>query len=171
MAEKPMFFFTGVYDDLAGAEADYATVKALHDADDMGSYDAAIVTKHADGRVRVTKSEKPAQHGAWIGLAAGAASAMVFPVLLPGLVASGAAGAGLGAWFGHLAHGTNREDAREAGALLDEGSAALILVGLEADGERLERLTGARRHTMKSVDGDFEEAEHEALAAMEQATS
>src|SRR3954454_8833185 len=170
MAEKPMFFFTGVYDDLAGAEADYATVKALHDADDMGSYDAAIVTKHPDGRVRVTKTEKPAQHGAWIGVAAGGASAMVFPVLLPGLVASGAAGAGVGAWFGHLAHGTKREDAREAGALLDEGSAALILVGIEGDGERLERLTGAKQHTMKRVHGDFEEAEREALAAMEPAT-
>jgi hypothetical protein len=38
-------------------------------------------------------------------------------------------------------------------------------------GERLERLTGAKRHTMKPVHGNFEEAEHEALAAMEQAAS
>src|SRR4051795_6929343 len=99
MSSKPMFLFAGVYDDLAEAESDYADVKALHAANAIGSYDSAIITKGADGEVKVSKTEKPTQHGGWAGLAAGAAVAVVFPVALPVAVAAG--GAGLGAWIGH----------------------------------------------------------------------
>ena len=70
--DKSMFFFAGVYADHDAAEADYDAIKALHAKHDIGSYDAATITKDANGKVRVAKTEKPAQHGGWIGLAAGA---------------------------------------------------------------------------------------------------
>ena len=80
-----------------------------------------------------------------------------------------AAGAGLGAWMGHLAHGTDREDAREIGALLDDGDAALIVVGIDKDASRIEdAVVRSRRHVTKRITGDFDEAEREALAAIEQ---
>ncbi len=165
MNDKPMFLFAGVYDDLAEAEADYAEVKALHSGGLIGSYDSAIITKDADGKVKVTKTEKPTQHGGWVGLAAGAAVAVIFPVALPVAVAAG--GAGLGAWIGHLAHGTSREDAKEIGELLNEGSAALIVIGVDKDAQRIEKAAAkASRHTLKRVEGDSEEAEQEALATM-----
>jgi uncharacterized membrane protein len=167
---KPMFFFAGVYDDVADADADYEAIKALHSGDAIGSYDSAIITKQAEGKVKVTKTEKPAQHGAWIGLAAGAGAAVVFPFLLPGVVAAGAGGAGLGAWFGHLAHGTSRGEAKEIGALLDQGDAELIVVGIDRDAERIEQAaTRAKDSVLKREVGDFDEAEQEALAAIEQA--
>jgi uncharacterized membrane protein len=61
--DKPMFFFAGVYADHDAAEADYEAIKALHAKHDIGSYDAATITKDPSGKVKLEKTEKPAQHG------------------------------------------------------------------------------------------------------------
>jgi uncharacterized membrane protein len=160
-----MFLFAGVYSDLAGAEADYEAVKALHAGHLIGSYDSAIIGKGTDGKVTVDKTEKPTQHGGWIGLAAGAAVAVAAPVAMPVVVAAG--GAGIGAWVGHLARGMSRSDAREIGEMLDEGSAALIVIGIDKDAERVQKAVAkATKSATKRVSGDHEEAEHEALAVM-----
>ena len=164
MSSKPMFFFAGVYEDMADAEADYSAVKALHSAGTIGSYDSAIVTRQSDGKVKVTKTEKPTQHGGWLGLAAGAAVAVAAPVAMPGLVAAG--GAGLGAWIGHLARGLSRHDVRELAETLDEGTTALIVIGINKDADRVQKAAKAAKHTTKRIEGDYEEAEHEAMATM-----
>ena len=165
MSDKPMFFFAGVYSDLADAEADYDAVKALHAGHIIGSYDSAIISKDSEGKVKVDKTEKPTQHGGWAGLAAGAAVAVAAPVAMPVLVAAG--GAGLGAWIGHLARGMNRGDVKEIGEMLDEGTAALIVIGIDKDAERVEKAVAkATKYATKRVSGDADEAEHEALAVM-----
>ena len=82
------------------------------------------------------------------------------------------AGAGIGAWFGHLAHGTSREEARDIGALLDDGDAALVVIGIDRDAERVEDAASrAKRGFLKREFGDFDEAEQEALAAIAAATA
>ena len=167
---KPMFFYTGVYDNVADADADYEAIKSLHKGGAIGSYDSAVIVHTPDGDVKVTKTEKPTQKGAWIGLAAGAGAAVVFPFLLPAVSYAGmaAGGAGLGAWFGRLAHGTSRGEAKDIGAMLAPGKAALIVVGIDKDAEQIERaLTRAEQHMLKRDVGDWDEAEQEALAAME----
>ncbi len=165
-ARDPMFLLEGVYGDVPSAEADYEALRGLREAGAIGSYDAAIVTRGADGRVHVTRSERPAEHGAWIGLAAGAALAVAAPVAMPALIAAG--GAGLGAWVGRLARGISDADAQELAELLTEGGAALLVIGLERDARRIERtLDGAERHVTKAVDVDPDAAEREALAAIE----
>jgi uncharacterized membrane protein len=172
MSDKPMFFFAGVYDDVVDANADYEALKALYSADEIGSYDAAVIRRQGDGKIKISKTEKPTQHGAWTGLAAGAATAVVFPFLLPALTVGGmaAAGAGLGAWMGHLAHGTDRGDAKEIGAMLGDGEAALIVVGVDNDAARVHNVAKrAKKSVTKRIEGDFEEAEREAVAAIEQA--
>src|SRR5271165_49783 len=162
---KPMFFYAGVYADVADAEVDYDAIKALHSADLIGSYDAVVVSHELDGSVKIDKREKPTQHGGWVGLAAGAAIAVAAPVALPVMVAAG--GAGLGAWIAHVARGISRRDVRELGETLDEGTAALIVVGVNKDADRVQKAAAkALRHTTKRIDGDYEEAEHEALATM-----
>ena len=169
---NPMFFYTGIYDNAADADADYAAIESLHKGGAIGSYDSAVIVHTPDGDVKVTKTEKPTKKGAWIGLAAGAGAAVVFPFLLPAVSYAGmaGAGAGLGAWFGHLAHGTSRGEARDIGSLLDPGKAALIVIGIDKDAEQIESaLTRAQEHTLKRAVGDWDEAEQEALAAMERA--
>ena len=79
---KPMFFYAGVYDSSADAELDYEAIKALHGRGAIGSYDSAIIVHDPDGGVKVTETEKPVKHGAWIGVAAGVGTSVVFPFLL-----------------------------------------------------------------------------------------
>jgi uncharacterized membrane protein len=76
----------------------------------------------------------------------------------------------MGAWFGHLAHGTSRGDAKDIGELLEPGKAALIVIGIDKDAEQIERaLSRAQQHVLKRDVGDWDEAEQEALAAIERA--
>lgn len=167
---KPMFFYAGVYDNPTDAEADTNAIKSLNDSDAIGSYDSAIIVKQPDGDVKVTKTEKPAEHGAWIGLAAGAGAAVVFPFLLPGVIAAGATGAGAGAWFAHIAHGTSRSEAKRIGEMLNEGDAAVVVIGIDNDAEQVEgAATRARSHVLNRSVGDWDDAQQEALEAVKQA--
>lgn len=167
---KPMFFFTGVYETVAQAEQDYDAIKRLHDSGGLGSYDAAVLSKRNDGTINVSKDEKPVKHGGWVGFAAGAGAAILFPPLLVGAVGAGAAGAGLGAWFGHLAHGMSRKDAKAMADQLKPGQAALIVIGIDEDSAKVEEATGASlSHVTKHLEGsDFDEAQREALDSLEQ---
>jgi hypothetical protein len=72
MADRTVFLYAAVYDEIADAEADYEAVFDLHAAGAIGTFDSAVIRKEADGKVRVTKTEKPTQHGAWTGAAVGA---------------------------------------------------------------------------------------------------
>ncbi len=67
MSDRPVFLYAAVYDEIADAEADYEAVFDLHDAGAIGTFDSAVIRKEDDGKVRVTKTEKPTQHGAWTG--------------------------------------------------------------------------------------------------------
>jgi uncharacterized membrane protein len=168
---EPIFLFVGAYDKIASAEGDYEVIKILRSVGEIGSCDAAVIAKPPDGEVELHKTEAPTGEGAWIGLAASAGGAMACPDLLPALLGSGASGAGIGAWHGHLSSGTSRADAEEIGALLGHGRAALIVVGLERDAGRIQQTAvEASASTVKHLpDSDFDEAERDAIEAMARA--
>jgi uncharacterized membrane protein len=153
MSKKSTFFYAGTYAGLSEAEADFEVVKQLNASGDLGSYDAAVISKAVDGEVKVTKTEKPTEHGGWLGLAAGAAVAILMPVTAPAVVAG--SGAAIGATLGHAARGTNRGEAREVGVALEPGHAALIVVGLDGDVENVRSaLTRATTAVLNAVDGN-----------------
>jgi len=167
--EKAMFFYVGTYDTDEAAEQDFEDIRALHEQHAIRSYDAAIITKDRDGKVHVKKTEKPTQHGAWMGFAAGAAVALAAPVALPGVVAAG--GAGIGAWLGHLAHGTSRADAKELGEKLRARDTALVVVGVDEDADRIaSAATRSLDHTLKRIRADWATAEAEAMEALREQT-
>ena len=168
--DNPMFLFAASYTNLPDAQADYAVVKALYANGDIGSYDSDIISKGFDGKVKVAKTEKPTQKGAWIGMAAGAATALIFPPLAPAAIAAaGALGAGYGAWIGHLAYGTSRKDAKEIGALLPEGGALLIVVGVNKDAKAVEKAVNkAGKKLVKTIKGDYKAAEKEVTEMLNQ---
>ena len=148
---KPMFFYVGIYHSATDAEADCDAIKALNDSGAIGSYDSAVLVKEADGDVKVTKTEKPAEHGAWVGVAAGA-------------------GAALGAWFAHLAHGTSRGELKRIGETLGDGDAAVVVIGIDHDAESIEAAaTRSREHVLSRAVGDWDAAEEDALAALKKA--
>jgi uncharacterized membrane protein len=122
----------------------------------VGTYDAAVLTKDEDGKVKIVdKIEKPTQHGGWAGLAVGAALGLIFP---PSVLVSGLVGAG--AVIGHLRGGMSRSDLKEIGEMLEESESALIVVG-EATIERGldETIKHAKGQMKKEVRADAREIE------------
>ena len=94
MSDDPVFVYAAIYADRADADADYEALLDLHSADLVGSYDVALVYKDDEGKVHVTKHEKPTQHGAWTGAAVGALVGIIFPPAVLGAAVVGAAAGG-----------------------------------------------------------------------------
>ena len=158
MSDNPMFLYAGDYDSVDDAKADLGALKELHREHLVGTYDAAVITKDEEGKVKIVdKTEKPTQHGGWAGLAVGAAIGVIFP---PSILVSGLVGAGAGALIGHLHGGMSRSDLKEMGEMLDESDAALIVVG-EATIERAveEATQRAKKQMKKEVRAQAKEIE------------
>ena len=120
------FIYVAAYPDEMAARADYQAIKDLHAAGLVGSYDAAVVTKDNRGKVHENKDETPTRHGAWWGIAAGAALGAIFP---PSILATAAAGGVIGGVTGHLAKGMSRDRVKELGDFIEPGQAGLVVVG------------------------------------------
>ncbi len=131
-----VFIFIGTYPSKADAKADYEVVKGLHAGGVVGTYDAAVVTKDEDGKVHVNKDEMATRHGAWGGAAAGALIGILFP---PSIIGTAVVGAAVGGVSGHLWRGMSRSDIKEFGEIIDEGEAALVVVGESTLEEALDK--------------------------------
>jgi uncharacterized membrane protein len=131
--DSEMFLYIGTYPSEAAARADYDLVKDLHAVDVVGTYDAAVVTKDSSGKVHVNKDEMATRHAAVIGTA-----------LLGGAI---------GAVSGHLWRGISRSDVKELGELIDDGEAALLVVGANTLAQALDE-AGLKpaKHVTKQVD-------------------
>jgi uncharacterized membrane protein len=163
MADEPVFLYIAAYDSEADARADYEVLQALHAGGVVGTYDAAIVTKDAEGKVHVHKHEKPTQHGAWTGVGVGAVVGILFP---PSIIGTAIVGGAAGGLVGHLWHGMSRGDVKELGDALDAGEAALVIVGRSKLEETLDReLKRATKRIEKQVDADAKAFEKELDAA------
>jgi uncharacterized membrane protein len=121
-----VFIFVGTYASEDLARWDYDAIKDLHAASAVGTYDAAVVTKDATGKVHVNKDEMATRHGAWGGAAAGAVVGILFP---PSIIGTALVGAAVGGVGGHLWRGMSRADVKEFGDIIDAGQAALVVVG------------------------------------------
>ena len=164
MAEKPVFLYLGVYDDPELAQADLDIVYELHGKKVIGTYDAAVAIKEPDGAVKIQKTEKPTQHGAWTGVAAGAVVGIIFPPSIVGMAAVGGVAGGL---IGHFWRGMSRKDVHELGELLDAGQALLIVIGEERLDAALKKSgVRAKKEIHKELDIDAKEL-HKQLAEAE----
>ena len=163
MADKPVFLYAAIYDDIADAEADYEAVFDLHAAGAIGTFDSAVIRKEEDGKVRVTKTEKPTQHGAWTGAGVGALVGILFP---PAILGAAIVGAGAGGLTGHLTGGISRGDLKDLGDELEAGTAAVIVFGESKIEEQLEKaMTRANKLIEKQVDADADDLKREIEAA------
>jgi uncharacterized membrane protein len=159
MSDNPVFLYAAVYDEVADAEADYEAVFDLHAMGAIGTFDSAVVRKDDDGKVHVTKTEKPTQHGAWTGAAVGALVGIVFP---PALLGSAIVGAGAGGLTEHLRKGVSRGDLKDLGDELEAGTAAVIVLGESKIEEQLEKaMARANKLIEKQVDADADELKRE----------
>ena len=164
---ESVFIYVGTYNDEAAAHDDYQVIKDLHSAGAVGTYDAAVVTKNYDGKVHVSKDEMATRHGAWGGAAVGALVGLLFPPAIIGTAAVGAAVGGIG---GHLWRGMSRADIKEFGEVIDEGTAALVVVGESKIEQAMDKAAlKAEKHVAKELDvkpSDIDAAVREAVGEM-----
>jgi uncharacterized membrane protein len=165
MAVDTFVVFVGVYGNVGDAEADYEAVKDLHvEAGLLDAYDAAVIARRDDGKVKITKKhETPTRVGGVLGGGVGLATGLVvalFPFAAIGgglLAGTTAGGALLGALAGHAAAGMSRHDLKELGEHLDAGQAGLIVVGVEDVGARVEQaMRNAEKLERKQLQADPE---------------
>lgn len=143
------FIYLATYPDERAAREDYRAVKSLHAGGLIGSYDAAVITKDTAGRVHENKDETATRHGAWWGIAAGAAVGLLFP---PAVLGTAALGGVIGGVSGHLARGMSRSEAKELGDFIDPGQAGLVVVGESQVEEAVEHaVTKAEKRTAKEL--------------------
>jgi len=163
MADERLVLYLGVYADAGRAKADYHDLVALHQSGRVGTYDAAVVDKDETGHVSLAKHEKPTQHAAWTGIGVGAVLGIIFP---PSIIGSAVVAGAAGGLVGHLWKGMSRADVKELGEALDEGQAALLVVGspdLRVQTERI--LSRAQRRVVRPLDVKH----HEFAEALRQA--
>ena len=145
-----VFIYIGTYPSEAAARADYAVVKDLHAVGAVGTYDAAVVTKDNAGKVHVNKDEMATRHGAWGGAAVGAVVGILFP---PSIIVGAAVGAVVGGVGGHLWRGMSRADVKEFGDVIDDGQAALVIVGESKVQQAIDKAgLKAEKHVAKELD-------------------
>ncbi len=146
------FILVATYPDEAAARDDYQVVKDAHAAGLVGSYDAAVVTKDASGKVHENKDETATRHGAWWGVAAGAAIGVIFP---PAVLGAAAVGGVAGGVAGHLAKGMSRAQAKQLGDFIDPGQAGLVIVGESKVQDAIKNaVTRAEKQTAQELDVD-----------------
>ena len=159
-----MTAYAATYEDVNDAKADYEAVKSLYyDLDLMDTFDAAVLTKKENGKVKIVKKhEQPTRQGAWLGGGMGLATGLVvalFPAAAVGtglLAAAGAGvGAALGALAGHAAGGMSRGDLKDLGEALDVSQSGLLVVAATDVGDRVqEALSAAQKVIKKQVKAD-----------------
>ena len=146
------FILVATYPDEAAARDDYQVVKDAHAAGLVGSYDAAVVTKDASGKVHENKDETATRHGAWWGVAAGAAIGVIFP---PAVLGAAAVGGVVGGVTGHLSKGMSRSQAKQLGDFINPGQAGLVVVGeSKVEGAIKNAVTRAEKQTAQELDVD-----------------
>jgi uncharacterized membrane protein len=174
MAVDTFMVYVGVYPDVADADADYELVKDLHtEAGLIDAYDAAVVERRDDGKVRITrKHETPTRVGGVLGGGVGLATGLVvalFPFAGIGaglLAATTAGGAVLGAVAGHAAAGMSRDDLKELGESLDAGQAGLVVVAVSDMGAKVEdAMRRAEKVESKELKADTDDIERDANEA------
>ena len=138
MAIDTFFAYSGNYSNVEDALADSEAVHVLHtELGLIDAYDAAVVERKDDGKVKIVKKhETPTRVGGVAGAGVGLATGLVialFPAAAIGgglLRAFGGGGAALGALAGHAAAGMSRSDLKELGEALDAGQAGLVVVAV-----------------------------------------
>jgi uncharacterized membrane protein len=143
--------YAAVYADVEDAKADFEVIKAAHREKWIGTYDAALFEKTADGKVKVLNTDATQRKdGAAVGAIVGGILGVIFP---PSILVSAAVGAGAGAAVGNLTKGWMSGDIKKVADELEPGEAGVILVAdatFDAGAEKL--MKRAKKMAKQEVD-------------------
>jgi len=120
------YVFGGTYASADAARVDYDNLSRLHDDEIIGPFQAAMVEKRADGKVKVLDTTSTTRAtGAGVGAAIGAVLAVIFP---PAILLTAPVGAGIGAAAGDISKGWTKGDVKKLGAQLLPGQTGIIVI-------------------------------------------
>jgi uncharacterized membrane protein len=171
MSIDTFLVYAGVYGNVDDALADYDAVHDLHmKANLIDAYDAAVVERREDGKVKIRKKhETPTRVGGVLGGGVGLATGLVialFPAAAIGgglLAVTTGGGAVLGSVAGHAAAGMSRKDLKELGEELDKGQAGLVVVAVADMETKVEHaMKRAQKIEQKRLKADAEAIEADA---------
>jgi uncharacterized membrane protein len=171
--------FASTYNSVDDALHDFEAVKSIyHDLKIIDTFDAAVLERQPDGKVKIIKKhEQPTRDAAKVGAGLGLATGVVI-ALFPGarlgaalIAATTGIGAAMGALAGHVTGGMSRGDLKELGEMLDTGSTALVVIAASNIEEKVRSaLKKAVKTVRKQVKADRKALEKELeLAAKETA--
>ncbi len=151
--DQPYVAFIGSYASVDDAKADFDAIKGAHADMWIGPYDGALFTKEAGGKVNILDRDSAATGGA--GLLGGLVGAFIGLIFPPSIIMGGAVGTAIGALAGHLFGGFSRSDIKEIGAMLDEGEAGIVMIGVATPDQGADLLMKrAAKTSKKQVDAD-----------------
>jgi uncharacterized membrane protein len=149
---------------------DFEAVKSLyHDLKIIDTFDAAVLEKRPNGKVKIVKKhEQPTREGLKLGAGLGLATGLgiaLFPGAAVGaglIAATTGAGATIGALAGHVAGGMSRSDLKELGEAMDTGTAGLVVIAATNIEEKVRNaLKKAVKTIRKQVKANSKELEKE----------
>src|SRR6201989_2982834 len=147
MPNVNLMLYVASYDDAAGAEADYQSLKDAESAEDFAVVGAVVVSCDEEGKVTV--HERGAASPVAGASVLGGATGLVLGLFAPPLLAATALGAGIGAGIGAL---MKRHDEKKMGVEIEDylppGSSAVIVV---ADDTYLDRVDNALAKSTKKI--------------------
>jgi len=147
--------FGAAYGDVGDAMKDFAEMQSMHVEGEIGSYDAAIVTREPSGQLILSNGDSSGHFkGASAGAIVGAVLGAVFP---PSMIGLAALGAGAGAIAGGSKKFIGRGDIKSLGDLLKPGESGILLVSDRvSDDAAASLMPRASRKNSIEVEGDAE---------------
>lgn len=156
MADEQFVVFAGAYPNVDDAKADFDAIKLMHKEAWIGPYEGVLFTKLEGGKVKVLDTDSSIRAaGAGAGALVGGVIGLIFP---PSLLGTAALGGAAGALAGHLFASFKRKDIAELGEMLDEGQAAIFMIGVATPDLGAQKLMKrAAKVIKKQVDEDAED--------------
>ncbi len=172
MSSKPTTVAVATYNDEASAEQDYDALRGIKREGQLDHLAIAMVTKEADGKLKIDRHNTSAKHAAWgTGLLGGVLTVISAPlgiVFLGPLAATTAVWAGVGGMVGHFWNNIPKDEVRRMNDVLEDGQYGLVVVAVNPKGANVEALLSNAVETVVTdniTDSDgalelaFEEAE------------
>ena len=159
MNPNDLFIYAARYDSEGEARGDLEEFQEIASVGLVGKFDTAILTKTAEGKVKIEKHGTQAKSGGWKGAVAGGIVGLLFP---PSILAGALAGAAAGSVAGKLWGGMSRNDLNALGEVLDDGEIGLVIVGESTVDEFVEKaLKRATKRIRKVAKADLADLDRE----------
>jgi uncharacterized membrane protein len=124
--DDPKVLYIAAYNDVDSAKGDFEALKELVHAGAIFIDVAVLVSRDAEGKIKVDENAHEVAGGTALGAAAGFVIGLIFaPGLIAATVVGGAAGAGMG---GLISHHRGNEIKKDIEDVLPVGSSGIITV-------------------------------------------